>query len=172
MQSPNDVSSEGGSPPFTEQAFERFHAETFEAVWSVARRLCRDESEAHDIAQIAYLGVYRYWRDGKLSEPPRHLLFRIAQRAAIDVLRARGRRQRLFAALPKDAGSGWVEGDLREALGTLRPEDATLVMLHAAAGLTYEELSRIHHRSVGAIRSRLFRARAQLHRALYGDSVR
>jgi RNA polymerase sigma-70 factor (ECF subfamily) len=170
MSAGNDVSHGSGVPPFTEVAFESFHAETFRSVWSLARRLCRDEAEAHDIAQVAYLGVYRYWRDGKLREPPRHMLFRVAQRAAVDVLRGRARRERLFSALPKDADPGWVEGELRDALRRLRPEDATLVMLQAAGGFTYEEIAKIQRQSVSAVRSRLFRARSQLRRALYGDS--
>jgi RNA polymerase sigma-70 factor (ECF subfamily) len=169
VPSPNDVDKGEVVPPFSEPAFEAFHAQTYSTIWTLARRLCRDESEADDIAQIAYLAVYRYWRDGKLVEPPRRLLFRAAQRAAIDVLRARSRRQRLFEALPKSSDTNWVESDLRDALGTLKPDDAALVMLQAAGGLSYEELAAIRKQSVGAIRSRLFRARAQLRRALYGD---
>lgn len=169
MSAADDVHEGELVPAFSEEAFEAFHAQTFSAIWTLARRLCRDESEAHDIAQIAYLAVYRYWRDGRLSDPPRRLLFRAAQRAAIDVLRARSRRRRLFEALPKDTATGWVEGELRDALSTLKPDDAALVMLQAAGGLTYEEMAAIRKQSVGAVRSRLFRARAQLRRALYGD---
>ena len=165
----NDVRDEAVGAPFTEAAFERLHAETFPAVWAMARRICRDESEAQDIAQVAYLGVYRYWRDGKLREAPRRLLFRIAQRAAVDVLRGRARRERLFAALPKQGASDWPERDLEDALRSLKPEDATLVLLQAAVGLTYEELAAVQHQSVGAVRSRLYRARAQLRRALAGE---
>jgi RNA polymerase sigma-70 factor (ECF subfamily) len=165
----DDVHTGEVVPDFSEAAFEAFHAQNFSAIWTLARRLCRDESEAHDVAQIAYVAVYRYWRDGKLLEPPRRLLFRAAQRAAIDVLRARSRRQRIFDALPKDTGTGWVERDLSDALHSLKPDDAALLMLQAAGGLSYEELAAIRKQSVGAIRSRLFRARAQLRRALYGD---
>jgi len=167
--SPPDDVDRGVVPDFSEAAFEVFHGQTFTAVWTMARRLCGDESEAHDITQVAYLGVYRFWRAGKLREPPRRLLFRAAQRAAIDALRARSRRRRLFDALPKDASVGWVETDLRDALRALKPEDAALIMLQAAGGLSYEELAITRRQSVAAIRSRLFRARAQLRRALYGE---
>jgi RNA polymerase sigma-70 factor (ECF subfamily) len=165
----SDVRNEGIGAPFSEAAFERLHTETFPAVCAMARRICQDESEAQDIAQVAYLGLYRYWRDGKLREAPRRLLFRIAQRAAIDVLRGRARRERLFAVLPKNAVSDWPESDLQDALRTLKPEDATLVLLQATAGLTYEELAAVQRQSVAAVRSRLYRARAQLRRALAGE---
>lgn len=156
--------------PFSEGAFERLHGETFPAVWALARRICRDESEAQDIAQVAYLGVYRYWRDGKLREEPRRLLFRIAQRAAIDVLRGRARRARLFAELPRETAADWPERDLQDALRTLKPEDATLVLLRGA-GLSYVELASVQGQSVAAVRSRLFRARLRLRRALAGERL-
>ena len=89
MSSADDVRNGGVVPDFSEAAFEAFHGQTFSGVWTFARRLCGDESEAQDIAQTAYLAVYRYWRDGKLLQPPRRLLFRAAERAAIDVLRSR-----------------------------------------------------------------------------------
>ena len=91
------------------------------------------------------------------------------QRAAVDVLRGRARRERLFAALPKQGASDWPERDLEDALRSLKPEDATLVLLQAAAGLTYEELASVQRQSVAAVRSRLYRARAQLRRALAGE---
>jgi RNA polymerase sigma-70 factor, ECF subfamily len=156
-------------PVFSEVAFEAFHEKTFQAVWGLARRLCGDASEAEDVAQVAYFGVYRYWRDGKLREPPAHLLFRAAHRAAIDVLRQRSRREKLLEALPKGSDAGWVEGQLRDALRSLRPDDAALVMLQAAGGFSYGELAVIQRQSVGTIRARLFRARSQLHRELYGN---
>jgi DNA-directed RNA polymerase specialized sigma24 family protein len=55
MSSGDDLSKGGVVPPYSEAAFEAFHNETFQAVWTMARRLCGDESEAQDVAQIAYL---------------------------------------------------------------------------------------------------------------------
>jgi DNA-directed RNA polymerase specialized sigma24 family protein len=75
----------------------------------------------------------------------------------------------LFAALPKDTEAGWVEGELRDALTRLKPDDAALVMMQAAGGFSYDELALIRRQSVSAIRSRLFRARSELRRALYGE---
>src|SRR4029077_16507979 len=48
MSARDDLSKGGQVPPFSEAAFEAFHGETFQAVWTMARRLCGDESEAHD----------------------------------------------------------------------------------------------------------------------------
>ncbi|MGH2499239.1 MAG: RNA polymerase sigma factor [Candidatus Limnocylindria bacterium] len=127
---------------FSEAAFEKLHGETFTMLWSFARRISGDEGEAHDVCQKAYLAVWKYWSEGRLHEHPRRLLFRAAERAAIDVVRARARRARLARALPApDQSATWLGVDLRDALAVLRSEDRTLLLLQAAAGLTYEELA-------------------------------
>lgn len=159
----------GSRVEFSERAYEDVYRETFPAVWSIVRRLARTDEEAEDACQHAYLALYRYWSAGTLREPPAHLLYRAARRAAIDALRRRQSRLRLFARLPRDEHTADdVSGPLSRALARLRPEDATLVMLQGAAGLSYEELAQVEGKSVASIRSRLFRARQQLGR-LYED---
>jgi len=147
---------------FSERAFEQCYQETFGTVWSIARRVASDDGEADDVAQKAYLALYRYWSTGELREPPSHLLYRVAKRGAIDLLRARRRSIRLFAKLPRPAALDDVSGPLGRALRKLRPEDAGLVLLQAAGGFSYEELAAIEGKTLGAIRSRLFRARREL----------
>ena len=147
---------------FSERAFEDLYRDTFPIVWAIARRAAPTDEEAEDGAQNAYMTVFDYWSKGRLREEPTHLLFRVAKRGAIDVLRARGRRLRLFERLPKGSEIDVVGGPLGRALRRLRPEDASLVMLQAAGGFTYEELARIDRTTVAAIRSRLHRARMKL----------
>src|SRR2546430_1280968 len=147
---------------FTERAFEDLYRDTFATVWAIARRAAPTDEEAEDVCQKAFLTVFDYWSRGALREDPRHLLYRVAKRGAIDVLRARGRRLRLFASLPKEPESDVVGGPLGRAIKRLRPEDASLILLQAAGGFSYEELARIERASVGAIRSRLHRARRAL----------
>ena len=147
---------------FSERAFEDLYRDTFPIVWAIARRAARTDEEAEDVAQRAYLAVFDYWSKGRLREDPSHLLYRVAKRGAIDVMRARSRRLRLFERLPKGPESDVVGGPLGRALRRLRPQEASLLMLQAAGGFSYEELARIEHASVSAIRSRLHRARRAL----------
>jgi RNA polymerase sigma-70 factor (ECF subfamily) len=148
---------------FSEAAFEDLYRDTFATVWSMARRVAHDDAEADDVSQAAYLALYRYWSSSRLREPPEHLLFRAAKNKTIDLLRARTRRVRLFARLPRASPATELSGTpLARALRRLRPEDASLVLMQAAAGFTYEEIARIERAPVSAIRSRLFRARRQL----------
>lgn len=154
-------------PAFGEEAFRQFHDDTFRTVWTVARRICRDDEEAHDVCQNAYVAVYRYWRDGRLMEPPRRLLFRVVQRGAVDVIRARARRQRLARAMPEPPEAGpWLAAEIRDALRRLDARDAALLVMQAEVGLTYEELAAVVRQSVPAVRSRLYRARRELARQL------
>ena len=147
---------------FSERAFEDCYRDTFGTVWSIARRAARDDGEADDVAQKAYLALYRYWSRGELREPPTHLLYRVAKRGAIDLLRARRRAIGLFTKLPRPAPVDDISGPLGRALRRLRPEDAALVLMQAAGGFSYEELAAIEGKSVGSIRSRLFRVRREL----------
>lgn len=156
---------------FSERAFETLHDETFAPLWSFARRICRDEGEAHDVCQKAYVAVWRKWREGHLREHPRRFLYAAARNAALDAIRSKKRRTLLMSALPYvDASADWLGVDLRDALARLRPEDRVLLLLQAAVGLTYEELAGVEHQTVPAIRSRLHRVRMQLRRDLAGSS--
>ena len=165
MSPPGDVP--GGAPPFSEGAFERLYRETFATVYSIGRRAARDQSEAEDVSQRAYLALYGYWSAGRLREAPEHLLYRVAKNGAIDLLRRR-RRDVAIDEARATASSEGIGGALYRALRRLRPEDASLVLLQAAGGFSYEELGRIERRSVAAVRSRLFRARRELAR-LYDE---
>lgn len=159
----------GSRDVFSERAFEAVYQETFPTVWAIARRAADSDADAEDVCQKAYLALYRYWSKGELREPPAHLLYRVAKRGAIDLLRARGRGIRLFARLPEPGSqSGDVGGPLRRAIARLRPDDAALVLMQAASGFSYEELAAIERTTVSAIRSRLHRARKQL-RGHYDD---
>lgn len=147
---------------FNERAFEDLYRDTFPIVWAIARRAARSDEEAEDVAQKSYLAVFKYWSSGRLREEPRHLLYRVAKRGAVDLLRVRSRRIRLFERLPKQHEADVVGGPLGRALKKLDPKDASLILLQSAGGFTYEEISRIERASVPAIRSRLHRARKAL----------
>lgn len=174
MATSNDVqerqqraSAAAAIPLFSAEAFEALHAETFHVAWCIARRICGDEDEAQDACQVAYVALYRYWSEGKLREAPRRLLFRATQRAAIDVVRSRSRRQRLETRFVQHSeAGGWESTGVRDALACMKADDRMLLLLQAEGGFSYDELAIVMKQSVGAVRSRLFRARRELARRL------
>lgn len=150
-------------PPYSEQGFRLLYDETLDEALRVARGICGNDEDAREACQDAYVAVSRYWSSGRLRQPPRGLLFRALQRSAVDALRARLRRERRLgggsAAMPAA-----VRGPLERALRRLRREDAALLVTQSVVGMSYEELASAERTSVGAIRSRLFRARRELAR--------
>lgn len=68
-----------------------------------------------------------------------------------------------------DPTAPWQGIDLRDALGRLPPEDATLLLLATAGGLSYQELAQIEGETIASVRSRLYRARHRLRAELFGS---
>lgn len=149
---------------FTESGFRQLYDETLAEALRVARGICGNDEDAKEACQDAYVAVSRYWSSGRLREPPRRLLFRVLQRSALDVLRARLRHERRSSRAGPAAPPGAVRGPLERALRRLPHEDAALLMTQAVVGLSYEELARTQRTSVSAVRSRLFRVRRELAR--------
>ena len=174
MADPSDIQEKGASatptPAYSEAHFARFYEETYASIWRLARRVCGDEEEAADVCQQAYLAVYGYWSRGRLREEPRHLLYRVAKLRAIDSFRASRRRTRLLGILPtRPSVDPAAVNTVELALAELPRKDASLLLLQAVTGLSYEELAQVEQQTVPAVKSRLYRIRRELarrHRAL------
>ena len=132
------------TPAYSEAHFARFYEETYASIWRLARRVCGDEEEAADVCQQAYLAVSGYWSGGRLREEPRHLLYRVAKFRAIDSLRASRRRTRLLGILPtRPSIDPAAVNTVELALAELPRKDASLLLLQAVTGLSYEELAQV-----------------------------
>jgi RNA polymerase sigma-70 factor (ECF subfamily) len=106
---------------------------------------------------------------------PRAWLARVARNAAIGILRRR--REELYGsdAIPEKESSvtpaRTVEGraaleQLRGALSALDEADRALIVLREIEGMTYEEIAETMELPLSTVKTRLFRARQQLKRAL------
>jgi RNA polymerase sigma-70 factor, ECF subfamily len=157
-------------------------------VYGVACQILRDPAAAEDAAQAAFIKTYR-----KLSSYQggsfKAWLLKIATRQCLDELRRSGRHPELH--LDED----WVGEDdlsLAERLPSddLGPEELTLqheqadivqtclyalspnlrlvVELVDLQGMNYAEAAEVLGCPVGTVKSRLARARLQLHRRLWG----
>jgi RNA polymerase sigma-70 factor, ECF subfamily len=106
-------------------------------------------------------------------------LFRIARNACFDHLRRRRLRSMFlslkegldrFAGIPDpDPGSDGRADTFRRALTRLPKKQRELVALLQDDRLSYEKLAEITNSSVGAVKSRLFRARRQLRKYMKDD---
>lgn len=137
----------------------------------VARRLLRDEAEAEDVAQEAFL---RLWRQGAgLEVGPPGLgpwLKRVVSNLAIDRLRGRGRLQ-VTDEVPEQAEepdqlrrleSQELAGRVEEALRRLPDRQRLALTMFHYEGHSMEEVARMMGTSAEAVESLLARARRAL----------
>lgn len=132
-------------------------------VWRVCAHLA-DRAQADDLTQEVYLRAMRALPTFRGESSARTWLLGIARHVAIDSVRASVRRRAMLArvrpAAPVDDGSG--ASDLEALLAGLDGDRRSAFVLTQVAGCSYEEAAEICGCTVGTIRSRVARARADL----------
>ncbi len=149
------------------------------ATYNFAYRLTRNDSDASDLTQEAFIRVFRAWRSFKPGTSFLSWIYRIVTNLHRDELRRRkGRYQEEIpeANEPQQFGSGrplavqpieeYMDGYLSEpvskALSELTAEQREIVLLADVEDFSYQEIGKVIGCSVGTVRSRLHRARGQL----------
>ncbi|HXF56447.1 MAG TPA: sigma-70 family RNA polymerase sigma factor [Actinomycetota bacterium] len=159
-------------------AFEEVVRRTYRHVYTQALRLVGDRHDAEDVAQDAYLRVFRGLAGFREEARFETWLFRIVANAALSFLRRRGRFGELLTEPeegpreeppnPRDrevpgVGDVLAERDLLvRALEALPPSLRTVVVLKDVYGLSCEEIGQELGVSEGAVKVRLHRARRRL----------
>jgi RNA polymerase sigma-70 factor, ECF subfamily len=149
---------------FLERAIEQYG----KATYNFAYRLTGNEADASDLAQEAFIRVFRAWQSFKPGTSFLSWIYRIVTNLHRDELRRRKGRfyqeeipERAVAPIEE-----YVEAHLSEpvskALAGLTPEQRKIVLLADVEGCSYQEIGQIVGCSVGTVRSRLHRARGQL----------
>jgi len=142
-----------------------------------ARNLTRNPHDADDVVQTALeraLSRSSQWHsDARLDS----WMFKIIRNAWIDVVRARGRHDRLFA--PEEAGAAVGESSIEReadllsvqaAMARLAEEQRVAVSLVLIEGLPYKEAADVLDIPIGTLTSRLARGREAL-QAMLGPEV-
>ena len=154
-------------------------------VFSLVYRMVRDREKAEDLAQETFVKVFqniaRYDSRYKFSS----WIFKIAHNLAIDSLRRRepatvsidGSRHAETAegveasridlpstdADPEEALEAQeLGGAIEEAVGRLRPEYRTAILLRHVEGRPYEEIAEIMDVPLGTVKTYIHRARTEL----------
>ena len=116
----------------------------------VVLRVCRVILGAHDAEDAwseTFLAAMRAYPDLPADANAEAWLVRIAQRKAIDVLRARKRQPVPLAEIPELPTSlgvpGAEDGDLWQAVAALQDKQRQAVAYHYVAGLAYAEVADI-----------------------------
>ena len=168
-------------------AFEALVGRYAQRVYTMAYRMAGNDADAKDLAQEAFLRVFRAWRS---IDPSAHLdswLYRIVTNLFIDMLRRRPRVRMESLDAPVTTRSGGeivreiaddragpeadvvdqeMEADVQQALVALHPDLRAVVVLSDIEGYAYEEIAETLGIPLGTVKSRLHRARKTLHTRL------
>jgi RNA polymerase sigma-70 factor (ECF subfamily) len=157
--------------------------------FAVAFALVRDESDARELVQEAFLRVYRGLASFEGTSSFFTWLYRIITNLSIDLMRKPGRQtMELDEARLEADDAGEVDGtllgrldgadpagivrrreiaaSLQAALDALPSYHRAVIVLREIEGMSYEEMAQAMGVSKGTIMSRLFHARQKLQRAL------
>jgi RNA polymerase sigma-70 factor (ECF subfamily) len=164
-----------------EEAFGRLVRKYQHRVVGLARGIVADPSDAEDVAQDAFLRVYKGLAGFRGTSQFRTWLFQIV----INTARSYRSRQRARVetavdgqALEAAEGSDHVEtavvarDEVTRALSTLPVELREAVLLRDLEGLDYREIAELLGIPMGTVESRIFRGRQQLRTALTAGNVR
>lgn len=159
-------------------------------IYAVALGMVRDKEEAMDIAQEAFVKVYKYLDHFKGDSSFYTWIYRITANLCIDYLRKRGHgkneqvefdetvlldsSEANIGALGSRLGTNPQKSALRrelaekiqEALAQLPEKHRAILLLREVEGLSYEDLSRVLEVPKGTVMSRLFHARAKVQKIL------
>jgi RNA polymerase sigma-70 factor, ECF subfamily len=168
-----------------EMAFRELLARYERPVFSLVFRMVRDRTLAEDLAQEAFIRAFNAIGTYKPKFKFSSWIFKIANNHAIDHLRKRKldtvsmdgspharspdeeAQTRIVVESREEAPDRYVESrelgaQIEEAIGKLRPEYRTAVLLRHVEGYTYEEIAEIMELPLGTVKTYLHRARGEL----------
>jgi RNA polymerase sigma-70 factor, ECF subfamily len=172
--------AQGGEPAFREllARYER-------PVFSLVYRMVRDRTLAEDLAQEAFIRAFNAIGSYDPSYRFSNWIFKIAHNHTIDHIRRRkldtvsidgsphatspGEEQRtsMVLASSEESPAAYVEhkelgGQIERAIGELRPEYRSVILLRHVEGCAYEEIAHVMEIPLGTVKTYLHRARAEL----------
>jgi len=168
--------SEYQPDPVTMVSYHRALAEHADSLKAYASRLLGDPIAAEDVAQDAFLALYRH-----LNQVPtaafRPWLFRVARNLCLDQLRRRKFKMSLFRDIQKDDDQSFTPEDQRtlrpdavaesreaqeaieQAISELPTKFREAFLLCEVEGMSYEVAAAVMGCPVKTVSTRLFRAR-------------
>ena len=150
-------------------AFEELVRECQADVYRFALYLTRDRSMAEDVTQETFLRAFRFIRGFRGGSRFTSWLLRIARNCSMDALRrphAEAPLDERIEPVGRPVSDASARAELDAALAAISPEHRESFLLTEVLGLSYQEVADVLGVRVGTVKSRMFRARQALCRAL------
>jgi len=159
--------------PRSDRAFERMYRKHVHDVYRYAFAVMRNEADAEDVTQTAFLNAYRAFERGERPDVPKNWLITITHNVCRQRFRNETRRpqQTEFneelaeAHVPDDE---FTAEDIRRALSALAFNQRAALVARELEGRSYAEIAEIMGLTVGAVETLIFRARRALREQLEG----
>jgi RNA polymerase sigma-70 factor (ECF subfamily) len=165
------------------------------SLYSAARRLTRNPTDAEDLVSETYLRAYRSYGTFTAGTNLKAWMYRILTNAYISEYRRRQRRpaetdlgdvehlylyrrlggdtaSRLGRSVEDELASLFTEHEVKQAVEDLPDYYRLPVLLADVEGFSYAEIAEILEIPIGTVMSRLHRGRKQLHKRLYDFAAR
>lgn len=176
-----------------QQAFELIIERYEQKVWNLAFRLTGDQQDAYDLAQEAFIKVYRYLAQFRGQSTFSTWLYRVVTNSFYDEMRKRKRRPNI--ALSLDESIATSDGELNREMPSLDagPEELSLqrelqqavqaalvrlptdyrivLVLRDLQDHSYEEIADMLGLNLGTVKSRISRARLALRKLLQQEQT-
>lgn len=173
----------------SEKAYRELLGRYERPVFSLVYRMVRDRELAEDIAQETFVKVFNRIDSYNPKYKFSSWIFKIASNLAIDTMRKKSlptvsldgspnartddevERTRIAVASTDEGPDELLEAkelgeEIEEAIGELRPEYRTAVILRHVEGRPYEEIAEIMEVPLGTVKTYIHRARGELRESL------
>ena len=163
---------------FSPRDFDRTFLPHMDAAYNLARWLMRNDHDAQDVVQEAFLRAFRF-AGGFRGGDAKAWLLAIVRNAAFTWMK-RNRGESSPAEFDEtfhteDVAEGGLEADalkkadramIHSALEELPVEFREVIVMRDLEGLSYKEIAQVAELPIGTVMSRLARARARLARSI------
>ncbi|MEN6304904.1 MAG: sigma-70 family RNA polymerase sigma factor [Armatimonadia bacterium] len=168
-------------------SFDQLVARAYPLVFNTAYRILGDHDSAADATQMSFVRAFRSLRTFRRSSSFTTWLYRIVSNVCLDMVRREKRHAQSLTldspeeplaereipdtrALPeRTAMDSELQQTVHKALGRLRMEYRTVLIMYDLAGFSYEEIAEMLKLPLGTVKSRLNRARLALREEMEKD---